>query len=273
MDLGDQVLRSGGIVPTRRLRAAGVSDHQIRQALQQRTIHRVRKGWVAVAEVDREIVQAIRAHGVLTCISEAARRGLWSMDDGQLHIAVHSHGGRIATAGCVAHWATPWVPRDPDAAVDPIENVLVMVAQCQSRENAVATWEGAFRRKLVTPDVMRRLALPPRGREVLKVASLWSDSGLESIVTDRLRWLKLRVVPQAWIADHWVDLLIGDRLVVQIDGTHHVDGQREEDIAHDARLALLGYTVIRVSYLQVMNDWPTVQHRIMLAVAQGLHVA
>lgn len=105
------------------------------------------------------------------------------------------------------------------------------------------------------------------------MASLWSDSGLESIAMDRLRWLKLRVVPQAWIADHWVDLLIGDRLVVQIDGAHHVDGQREKDIAHDARLALLGYTVIRVSYLQVMNDWPAVQHRIMLAVAQGLHVA
>lgn len=190
-----------------------------------------------------------------------------------MHIGVHSHGARVAGVGCVAHWARPILPRDPDAAVDPIENVLVLVAQCQSRENALATWEGAFRRKLVTPQAMRRLALPPRARKVLEVASLWSDSGLESIAMDRLRWLKLRIVAQAWIADHWVDLLIGDRLVVQIDGAHHVAGQREKDIAHDAQLALMGYTVLRVSYLQVMHDWPTVQHRIMQAVAQGLHVA
>lgn len=91
---------------------------------------------------------------------------------------------------------------------------------------------------------------------------------------DRLRWLKLRIVQQTWIAGHWVDLLIGDRLVLQIDGAHHDDPkQRQKDIAYDARLRLLGYTVIRVSYQQVMNDWPSVQHLIMQAVAQRLHVA
>lgn len=273
VDISQQVRRSGGIVPTRSLRAAGFSSHQIRRALEDRRIHRVRKGWVAVESVEREIVQAVRSHGVLTCTSEATRHGLWVVGDGRLHIAVQSHASRAEARGVVAHWASPVIPRDPDAAVDPLENALVLLAQCQSRENAVAAWEGAFRRKLVTPEVMRRLALPPRARDVLAVARLWADSGLESIAVDRLRWLKLRIVQQAWIADHWVDLLIGDRLVVQIDGAHHVDGQRDKDIAHDARLRLLGYTVIRVSYVQVMNDWPTVQHLIMQAVGQGLHVA
>ncbi|MFC6715209.1 endonuclease domain-containing protein [Branchiibius cervicis] len=273
MDLTVHVRRAGGIVPTRALRAAGFSDYHIRQSLDARQIHRVRKGWVAVADVDRGIVQAVRSHGVLSCISEAARVGLWTVADGRLHIAVHSHTARVATSSCVAHWSAPTIPRDPDAAVDPIENVLVLVAQCQSRENALAAWEAAFRRKLVTPQEMARLPLPPRARDVLAVARLWADSGLESITMERLRWLKLRIVPQAWIAGHWVDLLIGDRLVLQIDGAQHVKDQREKDIAHDARLVLMGYTVIRVSYRQIMDDWPSVQHRIMQAVAQGLHVA
>ncbi|MGC5171183.1 hypothetical protein ACLQ2Q_11080 [Microbacterium sp. DT81.1] len=49
--------------------------------------------------------------------------------------------------------------------------------------------------------------------------------------------------------------------------------QREADIAHDARLMLLGYHVIRVGYTQVIDQWPSVQDLIMRAIAQGLHRA
>ena len=67
--------------------------------------------------------------------------------------------------------------------------------------------------------------------------------------------------------------MIGDRLVVQIDGSHHVGSQRSADIRHDAQLMLRGYRVIRVSYHQVMFDWASVQDLIMRAVAQGHHLA
>ncbi len=87
-----------------------------------------------------------------------------------------------------------------------------------------------------------------------------------------MRWLKLRLLIQTWIAGHRVDVLIGSRLVLQIDGKHHVGAQRSEDIRHDAELRLMGYHVIRVSYQQLMHDWPAVQDLIMRAVAQGLHL-
>ena len=64
--------------------------------------------------------------------------------------------------------------------------------------------------------------------------------------------------------------MIGDRLVLQIDGATHVGLQREQDIAHDAALMLRGFHVIRVGYGQVIDDWPHVQDLIMRAVAQGL---
>ncbi|WP_228479238.1 DUF559 domain-containing protein [Microbacterium atlanticum] len=70
-----------------------------------------------------------------------------------------------------------------------------------------------------------------------------------------------------------MDHLIGERLVVQIDGGHHVDSQRESDIAHDALLRLRGYTVFRFGYHQLLSEWPFVQSVIMQAVAQGLHRA
>ncbi|MGU3645208.1 endonuclease domain-containing protein [Microbacterium sp. C23T] len=78
---------------------------------------------------------------------------------------------------------------------------------------------------------------------------------------------------QIWIHGHRADFLIGDRLVVQIDGGHHVGLQRAEDVAHDAALMLLGHHVIRVTYVQVIERWPDVQDLIMRAVAQGLHRA
>lgn len=81
------------------------------------------------------------------------------------------------------------------------------------------------------------------------------------------------MLPQAWILDHRVDLLIGDSLVVQIDGASHTGAQRTADIAHDAQLALRGYTVLRFSYEQIMHRWHEVQQVIMDAVAQGKHVA
>ncbi|MFS0895152.1 endonuclease domain-containing protein [Microbacterium sp. 179-I 3D3 NHS] len=89
----------------------------------------------------------------------------------------------------------------------------------------------------------------------------------------RLRWLRLPIRVQIWIAGHRVDALIGDRIVLQIDGAHHVGAQRSEDIRHDAALKLMGFHVIRVSYTQMMDEWPMVQDLVMRAVAQGLHRA
>ncbi|WP_232531663.1 DUF559 domain-containing protein [Microbacterium halophytorum] len=72
---------------------------------------------------------------------------------------------------------------------------------------------------------------------------------------------------------HRVDLLIGERLLLQIDGAHHVDAQRRRDIEHDAALRLAGYHVIRVDYVQIVSDWPRTQDAILGAIARGLHLA
>ena len=45
------------------------------------------------------------------------------------------------------------------------------------------------------------------------------------------------------------------------------------DIAHDRRLALLGYTVLRYDYRQILFDWPRVEAEILHAMSQGLHLA
>ena len=61
--------------------------------------------------------------------------------------------------------------------------------------------------------------------------------------------------------------------MLQVDGGHHVGLQRAEDVAHDAALTLLGYHVIRVTYVQVVERWHEVQDLVQRAVAQGLHTS
>lgn len=137
----------------------------------------------------------------------------------------------------------------------------------------MAVWESALRKGMVDPDVLARLPLPPDARRLLAEARPFSDAGTETIFCTRLRWLNVAITPQVWLLGHCVDFLIGERLVVQIDGGHHVDDQRAEDIRHDALLRLRGYHVIRVSYDQVINHWPEVQRLILMHIAQRLHLA
>jgi very-short-patch-repair endonuclease len=273
MDVVNLVRAHGALVPSARLRNEGVKGHVIEKAVAAGALVRVRRRWVALPDADAELVAAARAGVVISCVTQARRAGLWVFDDaGGSHVAARPHAGRVGVAGgTTVHWAEPLVPRHPDSLEDAVENVLALVALCQPREHALAIFESAIRKGLVDPLALARLPVPLRGRELLDAAQPFSDSGLETFVVPRLRWMKVRIVAQVWIAGHRVDFLIGDRLAFQIDGGHHVGAQRTEDIAHDAQLMLLGFHVIRVGYHQVVNDWPAVQDVIMRAVAQGLH--
>jgi very-short-patch-repair endonuclease len=267
------------------LLARAWSKHEISRAVASDRLLRVRRSWIAVPDADPYLIAAARAGVVLSCVTQARRLGLWTLDSARPHVAAPRHSGAVriqeseeATAehrgrGAVVHWSKPLVSRPPGALIDPIENVLQLVAHCQPYESALAVWESALRQQRVDALAITRLPLTGLARELLTSASPFSDSGLETFVVPRLSWMKLRIVPQAWLCGRRVDFLIGDRLVLQIDGGHHVGAQRERDIAHDAELLLRGYHVIRVGYRQMVGDWPSVQDVIMRAVAQGLHRA
>jgi very-short-patch-repair endonuclease len=259
-----------GVVRVSELTTAGISRHSIARAVERGHLARVRRGWVAAPDADPLLRTAAERGVVLTCITQAKRLGLWDTGDDTLHVAAPAHAGRISIDAHV-HWGTPPIPRHPGACEDLIENVLTIVATCQPRDAALAIWNSALRTAVADIETLRRLHLPPAARALFGELTPFADSGLESVVVPRLRWLNLPLRRQIWIARHRVDLLIGDRLVLQIDGGHHVGVQRTRDIEHDATLMLMGYHVIRVGYDQVMNRWHEVQERVMRAVAQGLH--
>ena len=160
--------------------------------------------------------------------------------------------------------------------VDPLENALVRVAECQTFESAVVVFDSALRLRKVSPGQLKRVATrSSRFRAASDAATAFSDSGIETIPRIRLARIGILMRQQIVIDDHPVDGLIGDRLVLQIDGygPHSDAGRRRRDLQQDARLTLMGYTVLRFDYAQVVGNWAYVEATILSAMAQGLHLA
>lgn len=263
----------GGIARFRTLMDLGASRHRLQRAIAEERPVRIGSGLFALPAADPELRAAAELGVVLSCVTLARRRGLWTLRDDPPHVALSPKGHLRRATTAHVHWASPVVPRHPDAFEDPLANALILIASCQPYEHALAIWESALNKRMLDREVLRGLPLGPDARRLLEDARPWADSGLESFLIPRLRWLGLPLRPQVVIAGRPVDLLIGERLVLQVDGGHHVDTQRLRDNEHDATLRLMGYHVIRVGYWQVMDDWPAVQDLIVTAVAQGLHLA
>lgn len=274
MTIEEALRRSGGVVRVRTLRAQGWSERAVRSGIASGALVRPRKGWVALRDADPFLIAAARSGVVISCVTLAKRMGLWVLRESSApHVAAAPNSGGVRAEGVTVHWAEPIVPRHPDTLIDGVENMLSLVAHCLPFEEALTVWESVLDKRLVTLPELRRLPLRGPARELLAQAVPFSGSGLETLVVPRLSWMHVPIVPQAWIAGHRVDFVIGDRLVLQIDGGTHVGAQRTSDIAHDAELMLLGCHVIRVGYSQVVDRWHDVQALVMRAVAQGLHLA
>ena len=155
------VRAAGGVARVASMRALGYSRRTIEHAVTSRALTRPRNGWIAMPDADPLLVAAARAGVVLTCHTQARRLGLWVLTEGPVHVAAppHRHIGEVKTDTHV-HWARPLVPRHPDALVDPIENVLAIVAACLPREEALTIWEAALRRELVARASLERMPLP-----------------------------------------------------------------------------------------------------------------
>ena len=111
-------------------------------------------------------------------------------------------------------------------------------------------------------------------RRVIDLADPACDSGLETIARLLPYGRRIPYRTQAVIAGVGkVDLLIGDRLVVELDGAgFHTDAT---DFAEDRRrgleLVMRGYLVVRLAYRMVIHDWDRVQADLLELVSRGEH--
>jgi very-short-patch-repair endonuclease len=286
MDLLDCIRSVGGVAPTHRLLRMGWTSRTLAAAVHAGAIVRVRQGWYASPLESPDHLAAWRVGGRLTCTSGAAELGLATRASKSLHIAVPPTASRLrdpddmrtslsADRDIVIHWR----PSRPGSAfIESPLTCLIDMVNCEPSEFVVAAVDSALHGGLVSRAAwLRSLAGLTAGSQFL-LADVDGNSAsiLESLGRVRCRRVGLTVRTQAWLAPGIrVDLLIGDRLVVELDGREFHAGAEgfERDRVRDARLGALGFRVLHFSYTQVMFDWPAVEASILAAVARGDHRA
>lgn len=263
-----------GIYSLRRLRDGGLTTHGIRRALADGRLSRIRSGWFADRDAPADAITAVRVGGILTATSGSRHHGMWTLSDERIHVLVARNASRLALgpAGvrgperiCL-HWAKGLISRECPVA-DPLQ-IVVDAHHCAPRHTAVALADSALNQGLLSVEVLET-ALP-------RLAG-WCDpasqSGTESIVRIGLKRHGIAVRSQVRIAAvGYVDLLVGDRLVIECDSAAFHDGyQSERDYERDQELMRRGFLVLRLKYGQVINEWDRIEELVLSIVRARRH--
>ncbi|GAA2037353.1 type IV toxin-antitoxin system AbiEi family antitoxin domain-containing protein [Agromyces tropicus] len=286
MSAATVVRAHGGALPYRALDEFGVSRAAVASAVRRGRLVQVRERWFAVPDAPVDVVRAVRVGGSLTASSVARLEGLWVRDDPLLHVRVPRSAGRL--------WSPspdgPRVPLDRDAhrvcvhyrtvpgrptARDDLVMALAEMARCAPRLDAQIAIDSALSLgRIGGADLaaLRELVGASR-RGIVDLADAGCQSGVETIVRLMLHGHRVRHRTQVRIDGVGrVDVLVGDRLVIEIDGQgFHTGPEFERDRRRDFELMLRGYLVVRVSYAMVMREWDAVRGGLLELIERGDH--
>jgi very-short-patch-repair endonuclease len=281
--------RHGGVLSLPALQRAGFSASDLAGAVRQESLIRVRRGWYAAEDAPQDVVRAVRVGGALTASSTARLHGVWLLEDELLHVRVRASASRLRSPDDASialdreahrvclHYrpAEPWRTGAVGSARDGLARSIAEMFRCAGTVPAMVALESALNRGLLSMqsiELIRQLT-PGWAQRPLGLASPDSDSGLETIARLLLHRLHVHVRTQVLITGvRRVDLLVGDRLIIELDGRSFHSGEDfERDRAQDLELALRGYLVVRLSYRMVTADWNRTHRAVVVLVRRGLH--
>lgn len=276
-----------GIVTRTHAAARHVPPQVLRAAVRDRTLHRVRPGLFVTP--DRWAAAATRpARFLLTVTGVLLGHPAWTASH-HAALALHGlplHDVDLDTVDVVApvraskrrpglhvHVATPEqlsAASDRPVRVVSAADACVLTAAASGFEAGVVAMDAALHRRLVTrAGLVTASALPgarygiATARAAIEAADALSESPGESLTRLILVGAGLAVRSQVDIEDGdgfigRVDLLVGDRVVVEFDGAvkyDGLDGKRElmKEKAREERLRDAGYRVVRVTWADLSH--------------------
>lgn len=285
MSLASTIAQLGGLAATHELYSRGFSRWTLGRAVASGEIVRVRQGWYSSPHLSPILQRAARVGGPVTCVTGAQVHGLAVFNDHRPHTAVRQHSSRLRSsnnrrlrlssmgrADAVVHWNLD----SDERLLLSVRECLCQMALCQTPERVVAAVDSAIRlRKMTTGEWQSSIEhLPPRLRRLLADIDPDSESITESLFRFRMARMGVRMRSQVKVSGVGdVDFIIGERLVIEIDGfAYHSDPDDfETDRRRDARLSARGFRVLRFSYKQVTSKWAEVRAAVMASIARGDH--
>lgn len=222
---------------------------------------RLGRSWYGTALTPPDVAAALARGTRLTCVSALRLHGLWIPLVPGRHEIAHRSRAPAAEAGSgppgvVGHGVLrAWPDHEP---ILPVRTALAHALRCVPALEAKALLESAANTGALRLDEVEELAdaLPGRARRAIGRLDARAQSGTETIVRHVLERMRVAVQPQALIPGvGFVDLLVGDPLVIECDSRAHHTGEAAyaEDRRRDLELVARGYTVVRLTWADVMH--------------------
>jgi very-short-patch-repair endonuclease len=262
--------RQHGVISYEQLLWAGLSPSGISRRVAAGRLHRLHRGVYAVGHrrvsLEGRWMAAVLACGEGAALSHGSAAELWGLLPARrsvVDVTVSAPGGRRSQRGIRLH-RSPSLPsamarRNGIAVTNPARTIrdLRRVAPSKDIETAIAQAE------------ILRLPIG-RHRGFLHEPT---RSDLERVF---LRLCRRNGIPKpevnVRIGPFRPDFLWRDlRLIVETDGweTHGTRSAFEADRARDAELRVMGYTVLRFTYRQVIDDPTTVARTLRMALTKA----
>lgn len=252
----------------------------LERALADGSVVRLARGAFGVPGCPAAVAAAV-VHGArVGCVSAAELAGLAVLQrPDEPHLAVPRERGR--TPSRTRDSVPAILHREPGigagrlagARAVPLEAALARMLVCHSSVQAIVSIDSALRLKRVTTaSISAQLpaTAPIAARLVLGHADGRSRSPLETVARLALRAAGLPVEVGVLIPMVGeVDLVVGGRVVVELDGLAYHGGRREfrEDRRRDRELALQGYVVLRFTSEDVLGDLTRLVATVQAALA------
>ena len=260
---------SHGVFFREELADLGIDARRRRKLLRDGELITPRKDWYATPVHDAKVAAAVRAGGVLACVSALQRYGFWVPPG---YSDEHVRSGRWADrASCTAYSPIP----AGRTAVDSIIVALECAARCMAAEDWIAVCDSVQQGLGVSADRIRAEMgrLPACAEALLDKTDHRSQSGTESIARVRLRALHFKVVVQPQITEvARADLRIG-RLIIECDGAQfHTDKTNyQNDRLRDRKSTIGNWLTFRLTYDDVLFGWDGVVEDIRAITRPGRH--
>ncbi|MET0976880.1 MAG: type IV toxin-antitoxin system AbiEi family antitoxin domain-containing protein [Leifsonia sp.] len=278
---------AGGLVSTADIRRHGLSAAQLQTAVRGGEIFRVRKGWYACPEVPISYREAARVGGRLTSTSAAAANGVWTPPGEPLHVALPHNACRPRTRDSSfrrardeddGHLALHWNDdrRGGHKFLVPTAAWVGQVIDDLQPAFAAAVIDSAIRSRVLRRSEWHTIlhSLPAAKRSGLAVVDGVPETGTESIVRYALGVAGVVARPQFTIGHRRGDLLVGDRLLLEIDSEEHHGGRsaRVRDARRDRELVSHGLLVVHFDYTEVIYEVSAVVAEVLALVRSGVHL-
>ena len=241
------------LIRTAELRAHGWSKRDIRVAVAEGRLVRIRPGGYVAPGIPEDFADAARLLGRLTGVSALPHLGVFVLESDRLHVNVPPSASRLPALirPLRLHRRVLLRSPHPDALiVEPLDAIYDAVMS-QSPRAGVATIDSALHLGVLHLDDLDELfaALPRRYRRLRRLLDRRAESGPETLVRLMLRSLGYSFDCQVTITGVGrVDFLVDGWLVVECDSkAHHSSWEAQRnDRRRDLEAAKRGLVTLRL---------------------------